>query len=178
MPLFGKKRHSDYVEAHPAKTNKSKYTALIIFVIWAVLMSLLAFRGWKDLEKSLASKDWPVTDGKITLSKVEIKRGSRDQGWTYTVNVKYSYLVDGVKYSGDKISFGYYSSSSPRKANEIKRSYPVGKQVPVYYNPEDPYESVLETKSAANAYIELWSGLIIGSLCWIGFFWQVRKKLF
>jgi hypothetical protein len=57
----------------------------------------------------------------------------------------------GNTYSGDKIGIGFQQSfSSNKKAEEITARYPAGAQVPVYYNPANPNEAVLERKASSS----------------------------
>ncbi|KAA0005652.1 MAG: DUF3592 domain-containing protein [Thermoplasmata archaeon] len=67
-----------------------------------------------------------------------------DTYYTYIPKIEYSYTVNGVNYSGDKISFEIVSTTDYEWAQNKVDLYYKGKNVTVYYNPENPSESVLE----------------------------------
>ncbi|MCX8062707.1 MAG: DUF3592 domain-containing protein, partial [Anaerolineales bacterium] len=59
-----------------------------------------------------------------------------------------------VTYQGDKLTLGAKRGySSPRKANEEIARYPVGAQVNVYYNPENPMEAALERRAVGSNFM-------------------------
>ncbi len=51
-----------------------------------------------------------------------------------------------MEYTGDKIAFGGDVGGSRKKANEMIAQYPVGKNVSVYYDPNNPEDVVLERR--------------------------------
>ena len=77
-----------------------------------------------------------TVNGKIIESKVEKKWKYRSVYMGHTdfhVLVKYEYMVEGIKYESDKISFWRESFNSKRKAENAISNYPLGKNVTVYY---------------------------------------------
>lgn len=63
--------------------------------------------------------------------------------------VKYEYEVGGAQYAGDQIqSSGPVLTSTRSAVEEVLSRYPVGRQVQIYFNPEQPEESVLELGSS------------------------------
>jgi hypothetical protein len=86
------------------------------------------------------ANSFPKTPGTITHSKVTSSHS--DDGTTYGVEVKYSYNVNGQKHFGDTYRYGEMSSSGGR-AHRIIKTLQVGKEVDVYYDPDDPNESLL-----------------------------------
>ena len=90
------------------------------------------------------SRGWPVTDGTIQESSVEIcPRTSRDTGTTYTrePRIRYTYFVDDREWKGSQVDPEVYRSTN---VDEVMARYPVGKAVNVYYNPVDPSMACLE----------------------------------
>ena len=57
--------------------------------------------------------------------------------------MKYDFEVDGRPYQGTQYRYGQWKSSDD-SAKTIVASLPVGKQVDVYYNPEDPGDAILK----------------------------------
>jgi hypothetical protein len=54
----------------------------------------------------------------------------------------YAYQVEGQSYQSQRIYFGGEVGGSAMTG--VIKKYPVGAQVPVYYNPQNPAEAVLE----------------------------------
>jgi hypothetical protein len=72
----------------------------------------------------------------------------KEDGWEHTTHkakVEYEYSVFGVSHSADRIAFGYSGSSFGWwVAEQHLEPYHPGAQVVVYYDPNNPAESVLE----------------------------------
>ena len=85
---------------------------------------------------------YPTAPGVIRHSKVTTNSDS--EGTTYGVDVKYAYWVDGREFTGEQYRYNQMSSSDDN-AKRVVASLPVGKELPVYYNPDDPSDAVLKT---------------------------------
>ncbi len=119
------------------------------FGLFFFVVPLLVIFSWliPELNMSKESVEWPQAVGVITSSAVD--SGVNDQGSYHHPNVTYDFTVDGNKMSGGRIHFGSpWRSSSEDKARRKADSYPVGKEVQVYYSPESPSECVLEPGTA------------------------------
>ena len=133
----------------------------LLFIGGGIFMILL---GRKNQKKADASQNWPSTNGAIIETGTTRNFSSGADGdsdiVTYTPKLKYSFRVDDVEFISDKIAFGYGKSyNSEMAALSALQNYPVGKQVAVYYNPENPNEAVLERKNQR----QVW-GLVGGIL--------------
>jgi hypothetical protein len=133
--------------------------------------------GFSKLQSAKESLSWPRAEGRVLESNIERvrktssrsrrkrRRGknrigtNRQSRITYKANVFYEYSVKSNKYSSDKISFGDYSSSNQSHAQNIVNRYPRGKDVKVYYNPEDPQLAVLEPGVSWATYTPLGAGV-------------------
>ncbi len=113
--------------------------------------AFLIYRSWQQNRQADDSKYWPAAGGTITEAKVgeswsEDSDGHRQR--SYHADVKYTYTVAGRVYSGDQIAFGFKQADrSPDKAQAWASANPPGKSVPVFYNPANPAESVLERRA-------------------------------
>lgn len=99
--------------------------------------------------------EWPSTTGTVQTSRIETRSGS-DGSTDYPI-VTYSYKVMGQDYQGSRIAPGMEVGGSGA-AGVIAR-YPIGAQVPVYYDPQNPSDAVLEKKAPA----QLWLWIILGA---------------
>ena len=110
----------------------------------------LGFGLWA-INKGMQSENWDKGTATITSSEIEKKESrSKDaQGFTrtstsYSVRVQYAYTVEGSSYEGNTIGFGIMSHNEKSDAQEELKSYPNGKTIDVYYDPENPSDSVLK----------------------------------
>ena len=102
------------------------------------------------INRGIQSENWDKGTAMITSSEIEKKesRSNDDQGFTQTstsfcVRVKYSYNVEGSNYEGNSVGFGTMSHNEISDAQKELKSYPIGKTIDVYYDPENPSDSVL-----------------------------------
>ena len=106
-------------------------------LIFLVIFPFAVWKAWKNVQLAKVSTAWPTTTGRVTASetvKVMFRRQPR---------VTYSYSVNGMPLTSQRISFagGY----KPKETDAILARYPVRKEVPVSYAPENPAEATLET---------------------------------
>lgn len=106
-------------------------------LIFLIIFPFAVWKAWKNVQLAKVSTGWPTTMGRITAAetvKVMFRRQPR---------VTYSYSVNGAPFVSQRISFagGY----RPKETDAILARYPVGKEVPVSYAPENPAEATLET---------------------------------
>jgi hypothetical protein len=130
-----------------------------LFIIGVIAVSVCSF-FWLNLFKK--TEQWNIASGRITKS--EIKEIRENEGNVYYLNLEYHYFVDGKEYVGKNISpeFGFvdkiivpliksikkdgFSANAFRRyldAKEKQKQFPAGKEVSVYYNPNDPEQSSL-----------------------------------
>ncbi|PWB71040.1 MAG: hypothetical protein C3F07_15595 [Anaerolineales bacterium] len=111
--------------------------------------------------------NWSSTMGTVTFSTVE--RRSSGDGYSYYPVVNYTYQVMGQMLQGDRIMPGPRSGGSG--AHKVVARYPIGAQVMVYYDPNNPSEAVLER--GMPGYIKwLWVTIVLTDLflCGLGVF--------
>jgi hypothetical protein len=102
------------------------------------------------------------------MTELKITESRNSAGTTYkTAMVKYAYSVAGKSYEGNRVKVEIGTSLSDAER------YPKGKQVTVFYNPENAEESVLEQGGAGSWLIGL---LGLGSLWYAGYFLVSRRK--
>jgi hypothetical protein len=106
-------------------------------LIFLIIFPFAVWRAWKNVQLAKVSTGWPTTAGKITAAetvRVMFRRQPR---------VTYSYSVNGAPFVSQRISFA--GGQKPKETDAILARYPVGKEVPVSYAPENPAEATLET---------------------------------
>jgi hypothetical protein len=106
-------------------------------LIFLIIFPFAVWKAWKNVQLAKVSTAWPTTAGKITAAetvKVMFRRQPR---------VTYSYSVNGAPFTSQRISFA--GGHPPRETDAILARYPVGREVPVSYAPDNPAEATLET---------------------------------
>ncbi|MBL4884939.1 MAG: DUF3592 domain-containing protein [Planctomycetaceae bacterium] len=146
--------------------------ALFMGTIFAVVGGcFMWFWGWPVLQMAKASQDWPSTNGSVLSSEVVSNRDN-DGDTSYRPQIEYSYQVDGQDYQQGNIRYdGDWGSSNSSYAHKTVREYPIGKQVDIYYDPENVTEAVLEPGVTWASYSILGFGLIfflVGSVILLG----------
>lgn len=113
----------------------------IILVLAGVSILFFSTQQWI---LAYASLNWQTAQGEIVVSEAIActkKRQHRHQA-----RIIYEYSVNGVLYSSENITYSTdVSTETCRDAEEeVMAQYPLGKSVLVYYNPENPENSVLQ----------------------------------
>jgi hypothetical protein len=126
----------------------------VFIIVNAVFLGILYFTQ----RKMNAVAKWPYAMGAVKISTTEY-RSSEDGGAYYPV-VHYSYQVGGQPYEGYRIAPG--GEVGGIGAAKVAARYPIGAQVQVFYNPQNPSEAFLEKK--AHAQVVMWIILIIVDL--------------
>lgn len=109
--------------------------SLVIFD--AIFLGIILFTRRKVSKAST----WPSTLGTVTESRIQMRSNS-DGGRTSYPLVRYAYQIMGRAYESLKVMPGMDVGGSG--AHRVVSRYPVGAQVMVYYNPENPSEALLE----------------------------------
>ena len=111
---------------------------------------------FQDRKKAEESQSWSGTSGQVTQAYVRESETRDSDGYlttSYYPEVRYTYQVLGAEYGGDKISFGGSVGGSRNKADEIVAQYPVGKNLTVYYDPNNPEDAVIERKMGSKGFL-------------------------
>jgi hypothetical protein len=127
----------------------------------AMLIAGLGIYGFLDIRRQQKlSAAWPITLGKITTSRVvEVEETDKDNKTVtkYGEQIAFTYRLGSHDYKGTTRAWGWTELySTPEGAEAIVAQYPVGRDVPVYYDPAAPVSAVLEPRNNAGAYAPLY----------------------
>lgn len=142
--------------------TQKKHIVIFLFVFGGVT----ALGGIKLINNARESLYWPKAEGIITQSFMD-----RDRHRRHYANIKYSFTVNGQKITGFQISAKEMNKSS----EELLKEYPVGKKVTVYYDPDNPENSLLEPGYSWQSYQAFVLGIII-ILVGIGVLFFYKEK--
>ena len=126
---------------------------------WLLIGIFLLIRGFIELQQARL-ESWPSTRGRIIDAQMLSAESEPGQPPTWWLELKYSYELKGEQYQGRRIRTGgpvlLANKSLVEKAAE---QYTPGKEVSVFYNPENPSEAVLEKGSSRG-----WLLIAVGTL--------------
>ena len=114
-----------------------------------------------------AARDWEETTGTVVYSQVTTTTpGSRTRGWKNRyANVGTELVAGGVPDTAWRVGLTRGVGSS-EAADSVVARYPVGARVRVYYDPDRPWEAVLEREAPPMSLtrLALGVGLTAGAL--------------
>lgn len=115
---------------------------IVLLILNAVFLGVIFFMR----RKMAAVSQWPSTMGTVNASYLE-RRSSSEGGSTNYPVVQYSYQIGGQAYQSTKLAPGPEVGGTG--AGKVVARYPEGAQVMVFYNPQNPSDTVLERKAPA-----------------------------
>src|SRR4051794_5461716 len=109
----------------------------MLALIFLIVFPFALYKAWKNVQMAKASVNWPTTTGKIATSEIKKVMFRRQPQITYT------YSANDKPYTSRRVSFagGY----KPKEVDSILARYPVGSDVIVAHDPQNPAEATLET---------------------------------
>ena len=118
-------------------------TAIVVFgLVWTAFVGAFdCFTGY-NLYRQARSTGFAQTTGIVTSSEVTRHSGSKGRK-TYGVDIRCTYEVNGSKFSSDRYRYGAGSSSDSQWAYYAVAKNRVGTEVPVFFNPRDPGDALL-----------------------------------
>lgn len=108
-----------------------------------------------------ASVDWPTTAGQVIESRVEeritpVRKGNiLTETIHYASIVRYQYMAAERNNIGSKIRPFSITSTDKSEADAVITRYPLGAQVTVHYDPQDPKNALLEPGVTTKEYLLL-----------------------
>jgi hypothetical protein len=123
--------------------------AVCATVLPVVVLAGLVFFLYRQHQRSqavrAAARSWQQTTGTVVSSTVQVRRTGRSRSEIPVV--VYQYVVHGQTYHGQTVRAGerFFSARLAGQARETAARYPSGASVTVYYDPQNPAESALET---------------------------------
>jgi hypothetical protein len=183
---FGRQR--EYGERKELGPKGSIVLGVILFVIG--VGGIVTNGAFEILLEAKDSNNWKPVKATITKSSMGVARSGRrsrndryrsgrnrrydkPRKTKFNFSVKYTYEVDGKRYTGDRVRIGSkgYSSSDVDKYSNWREMYQVGNTATAYYSPANPSKSTLERGIFIESYFLI---LVFGSFALVGPF--VIKK--
>jgi len=134
-------------------------------VLFAVFFVIPAY-------ETVKAKNWMETPCIVVSSTVGSHRGTKG-GYTYSIDIRYAYRVDGKWYHSERYQFLRGSSSGYERKWAVVRSHPVGQRTICYVNPADPRDAVMERAFTSDLYVGL-IPLVFFGIGLLGLFYTIR----
>ena len=99
--------------------------------------------------KAKSHISWPTVKGKIISYEVVESSGLTPEGIpfsTFKSVIRFKYLIQGVEYVSIQIGPAVRQADDP-VLRQIAVQYPVGKVVPIHFDPHNPGEAVLSSNA-------------------------------
>lgn len=113
---------------------RSLFTRLFLVALPFIMGLLFIVLGIRNHTLGKQSEKWPVAEGNLVSESSAMQKKKK------RIHVFYEYRVNGVTYKNSRVNFRD-DKASKRK---IRDQYNVGDKLKVYYEPDDPEQSVLE----------------------------------
>ena len=147
---------------------------VVVFALALVLGgTLVLLMAHQELAEARRSQAWPATMGWVVRSQVQ--RIATDTGYAFYADIAYEYTVGAQRFVGQRVRFvetGYGPGAQRERAVFTVQRYPVGRPLPVYYDPRRPSAAVLERRLSPGLRVPALLGLamlltgLIGGLPW------------
>ena len=127
-----------------------------IVIVASVVVGFICFGNYR---LSKQARYWPTVTGVVVASSVY---GVPGTGRGAHPDIHYQFSVNGQVYVGEKLTFGGDHSFYGRDPKPFVAQYPVGADIKVYFDPQNPQNSVLfpEHNSAGG-------NLILALILWL-----------
>lgn len=124
-------------------------------ILYAVVVLLAVLFAGVRLAQAQATARWPTVPGEIASSGIELTAiPGRAVRYEPAVAITYRYEVAGVAYTGHAISRDRVPvEAGTAEAERLLATYPAGRPVQVYVNPNDADEAFLEVAETGNLFL-------------------------
>lgn len=121
--------------------TKSIFRIVLMSALFAFMFWLFLVRGAEVLGRQHQAESFPATQGEVLSSQTTITHGSKG-GVHYHVSISYRYMVAGQAYHGRRYRYDGHPGNWD-EVDAIVAQHPPHSLVDVFYNPQNPADSVL-----------------------------------
>jgi hypothetical protein len=144
-----------------------------IAALWIFIgLVALSAGGVQGLEAGRMA-EWPAAPGRVVTSE-SVTTAFRGLGLRYApaVRIVYEYEVGGTVYRSERVAVEIQPVETDSAEGQRRlRDYPVGTEVTVYYDPDDPAAAVLECGRPGSAFAAgaalIAMGLVVAAARWL-----------
>jgi Protein of unknown function (DUF3592) len=130
------------------KNVTPKQTVALICSIFIIIGTFVCIDGIGIILKANETYSWAKAPGVITSSEIINANLCYAKNKGCHVNIQYMYMADGIKHHNNSIFIGEHRVNATGLAissgKQYLAMYPLGSQTPVYYDPKNPQNAVLQ----------------------------------
>jgi hypothetical protein len=144
----------------------------ILFGLFVVVVAPI------EMYKKADAESWPSRKGVISLSYARFTKGYGRTGTPFwDTQICGNYKDSGERFCISRVRYGGFRwGDGKESAFETVAKYPVGREVDVYYSPDNPKSTMLEAHSSWHEMFTLFGLGIVGLLVPV-VLWLFRKKI-
>lgn len=120
----------------------------LICSIFIIIGTFVCIDGIGIILKANETYSWEKAPGVITSSEIIDPNLCYAKNKGCHVNIQYMYIADGIKHHNNSIFIGGHRVNATGLAISSGKQYlvmyPLGRQTPVYYDPKNPQNAVLQ----------------------------------
>ncbi len=126
---------------------------IVVYVIAGCFVSVgiaTAIIFISKARKAFASRYWPSTHGELLSNQTRLvvydgrePDGGADLASALVTDFRYTYCVKGRRYHGKRVTFSDHVNKFTSSVRTLQNKFADKETIEVYYNPENPEESVL-----------------------------------
>ena len=127
-----------------ARIKGSGFGGMLFFTLfWCGITGVfVGFLVYGFARAADAQRRFVPAEGRVIESAVDTHFDS--DGNTYGFKIRYAYEAGGATHEGKRYAFGEMKSSDGQaRARQLVRQHPAGSEITVYYDPENPGDSVI-----------------------------------
>jgi hypothetical protein len=155
-----------------SKLNNLRFMGILILVCFVLAVGFIVY-GVYALRRDQPSLHWPTVRGTMLQVDVSYNHSRHGRDVSGNLQVTYSYIVDGTRHLSDQIALW---GEGVDDAGDFANEHPRNSSVEVYYDPQDPANSVLVPGAdEMTNYMQIYGGVILIPLTTFSFF-RTRKQ--
>jgi hypothetical protein len=139
---------------------------ILIKIVFLLAPAGLVVWHWRRIRMGIASNNWPKTKGTVLTSNMDFIEDADDSKRGYWVSVEYTYKVGLRLFKSSRLTFEPTTHLTLDEARQLLSGIQNGREIDVYYNPEDKSQSVVITGISTNYkwQLALWLALFVVAL--------------
>jgi hypothetical protein len=146
------------------KNITPKQIVALICSIFIIIGTFVCIDGIGIILKANETYSWKKAPGVITSSEIIDPDLCYAKNKGCHVNIQYMYIADGIKHQSNSIFIGEHRVNATGLAISFGKQYlsmyPLGNQTPVYYDPKNPQNAVLQRGWSKLTFTELKLGIL------------------
>lgn len=126
-------------DRHAKSPKWLRWLNLCLAGITAATMFTDLWWGWLLVRQSRTGA-YPHVVGRVVKSEIRTEQGKKVR---YYADIEYAWNVAGHEFTGTTVRHGFFGTNHS-DAQQVVAAYPLGKEIDVCYNPDNPSDAVLE----------------------------------